>query len=255
MVTKKATDTKQSKSPSQSQETRPKSEKTSETKNNSEVLENLDSLSEAIQGNLSDLDSDSAMKIIDHWQSLIQKSKDPGLKEIASGLKDLQKLLKHDSPSGHSVGELLSHIGEQTSEVASKAEQGLKSPLQHLGKQLTKVGRSLAKEEDQEQITALNTLVETLDQDDIGAKSASEIDRWYDLLQESDDENLQEIATELKALKQLLKGKKVDSDELSEMLINIGEQTTEASSNASRGFKGVVQMVGKSLIRLGKSIE
>jgi hypothetical protein len=100
-------------------------------------------------------------------------------------------------------------------------------------------------------------LAETLDQDpdEIGAKSAGEIDRWYDLLHESEDKNLQEIATELKALKQLLKGKKVDAGDLSEMLINIGEQTTEAGSNASRGFKGVVQMLGKSLTRLGKSIE
>jgi hypothetical protein len=257
MVTKKATDTKQTNSAGPSQGTQTKSQKTSETKNNSEILENLDSLSEVLQDNLSDVAPDSATKMIDHWQNLIQKSKDPGLKDIAKGLKDLQKILKYEDPSKHGLGELLSDIGEQTSEVASNTEQGLKVPLQHLGKQLTKVGRSLIKEEDQEQIEALNALAETLDQepDEIGPKSAGEIDRWYDILHESEDENLQEIASELKALKQLLKGKKVDAGELSEMLINIGEQTTEASSNASRGFKGAIQMLGKSLVRLGKSIE
>jgi hypothetical protein len=257
MITKKATDSKQSKSASQSQTTHTKSEKTSETKSNSEVLENLDSLSEALEDNLSELDPNSATKMIDHWHGLVQKSKEPGMKEIATALKDLQKILKYEDPSKHGLGELLSDIGKQTSDIASQAEQGLKVPLQHLGKQLSKVGQSLAKEEDQEQIEALNALAETLDQepDEIGSKSAGEIDRWYDLLQESEDENLQKIASELKALKQLLKGKKVDAGELSEMLIDIGEQTTEAGSSASRGFKGAIQMLGKSLVRLGKSIE
>jgi hypothetical protein len=257
MVTKKATDPKQSKSVGQSQTTHTKSEKASETKGNSEVLENLDSLSDALEGNLSDLDPNSATKMIDQWHGMVQKSKEPGMKEIASRLKDLQKILKYEDPLKHGLGELLSDIGKQTSDIASKAEQGFKVPLQHLGKQLTKVGRSLAKGEDQEQIEALNALAETLDQepDEIGSKSAGEIDRWYEILHESEDENLQEIASELKALKQLLKGKKVDAGELSEVLINIGEQTTEASSNASRGFKGAIQMLGKSLVRLGKSIE
>ncbi len=256
MVTKKP-DTKQSKTTNQSQATHTKSEKTSETKGNSEALQSLDSLSEALQGNLSDLDSDSAMKMIDHWHGLVQKSKEPAMKEIATGLKDLQKVLKYEDPSKHGLGELLSDIGEQTSDIASKAEQGFKVPLQHLGKQLIKVGRSLAKEENQEQIEALEALAETLDQDpdEIDSKSAGQIDQWYDLLNESEDDNLQEIASNLKALKQLLKGKKVNAGELSEMLMTIGEQTTEAGSNASRGFKGVVQMLGKSLTRLGKSIE
>jgi hypothetical protein len=256
MVTKKP-DTKPSKSASQSQATHTKSEKTSEAKGNSEALENLDSLSEALQDNLSDLNSDSATKMIDHWHGLVQKSKEPGMKEIASGLKDLQKVLKYEDPTKHGLGELLSNLGDQTSSIASKAEQGFKVPLQHLGKQLTKVGRSLAKEENQEQIEALEALAETLDQDpdEIDAKSVGQIDQWYDVLHESDEENLQEIASQLKALKQLLKGKKVNAGDLSEMLIDIGEQTTEAGSTASRGFKGVIQMLGKSLIRLGKSIE
>jgi hypothetical protein len=256
MVTKKP-DTKPSKSASQSQTTHTKSEKTSETKGNSEVLENLDSLSEALQDNLGDLDRDSATKMIDHWHSLVHKSKESGMKEIASGLKELQKILKYEDPSKHGLGELLSDLGDQTSDVASKSEQGFKVPLQHLGKQLTKVGRSLAKEENQEQIEALEALAETLDQDpdEIDSKSVGQIDQWYDVLHESDEENLQEIASQLKALKQLLKGKKVKAGDLSEMLIDIGEQTTEAGSTASRGFKGVIQMLGKSLIRLGKSIE
>jgi tetratricopeptide (TPR) repeat protein len=231
--------------------------KGSEGKSDSEILKKLDLLSEALQGGLSDIDPKSALTMIDQWHSLIQKSKEPELKELATSLKDLQKALKRDDATGHDLSELLSHMGEQTNEIASKAEQGLKKPLQQLGKQLTKVGRSLAKAEDQQHLEALDSLVETLaqDPDQIDAKYASEIDQWHALLHESEDESLQAIASDLKALKQLLKGKKIDHDDLSEMLINMGEQTITASSNASRGFKGVIKMLGKSLTRLGESIE
>jgi hypothetical protein len=268
MVTKKAANSKQSQVKEQSEGTdhqasstktngkaNNKTQESSEDKDDSESIENLESLSEALQDGLTDINPDSALKMIDQWHTVLQKSKEPELKAIATGLKDLQKTLKRDDATGHELSEILSHLGEQTSEIASKAKQGLKTPLQHLGKQLTKAGRSLAKEEDQQQIEALGSLVEVLDQDEIDSKSASEIDQWYDLLHASEDEHLQAIAGELKELKQLLKGKKVNPDELSDMLINIGELTTEASSNANRGFKGAVQMLGKALTRLGESVE
>jgi hypothetical protein len=255
MATKKAADSKQSKVKEQSETTDGKAPQSSESEHDSEPIKNLDSLSEALEGGLTNIKPDSALKMIDQWHSLIQKSKEPEMKAIATGLKDLQKTLKRDDATGHDLSEILSHLGEQTSEIAAKAKQGLKTPLQHLGKQLTKAGRSLAKEEDQQQIEALGSLVEVLNQDEIDAKSASEIDQWYDLLHASEDENLQAIAGELKELKQLLKGKKVNPDELSDMLINLGEHTVEVSAKASRGFKGAVQMLGKSLTRLGESVE
>jgi hypothetical protein len=272
MVTKKAANSKQSQVKEQSENTDQTASSAkingktnskasdqahagSESQDDSKSVEDLASLTETLEDGLTDINPDSALKMIDQWHSLIQKSKEPEMKGIATSLKDLQKTLKRDDATGHDLGEILSHLGEQTSEIASKAKQGLKTPLQHLGKQLTKAGRSLAKEEDQQQIEALGSLVEVLNQDEIDSKSASEIDQWYDLLHASEDENLQAIAGELKELKQLLKGKKVNPDELSDMLINIGELTTEASSNASRGFKGAVQMIGKALTRLGESVE
>jgi hypothetical protein len=222
------------------------------------TLTQLDALSKAFQGDLGAIDPDTALATIDTFQTLLKQSKQPEAKEIATGLKDLQKLLKRKEPSGHELGELISHLGEQTIEIAADADKGLKSPLQQLGKQLTKIGRSLSKAEDTEYLESLDELVDTFKQspDKIDAKaSAGEIDRWYDLLHKSEDESLKEIATELKALKQLLKGGKTKGNELSERLIQLGDLTTAAATHAGRGFKGAIQKLGKGLTAFGKSLD
>ena len=149
-------------------------------------------------------------------------------------------------------------MGEQASNIATDADKEIKLPLQNLGKQLAKVGRSLAKEEDQHYLSSLDSLIEVLDEDveEIDSKSAADgIDHWYDLLHKSEDESLKEIATEVKELRQLLKGKKTKASDLSEKLIQMGEQTTTASSLAARGFKGAIQKLGKALTKLGKSLD
>jgi len=74
-------------------------------------------------------------------------------------------------------------------------------------------------------------------------------------LHKSEDESLKEIATEIKELRQLLKGKKTKASDLGEKLIQMGEQTTTASSLAARGFKGAIQKLGKALTKLSKSLD
>jgi hypothetical protein len=222
-----------------------------------ETIKQIDSLSKAFQGNLSEIDPDTALESIDTFLSLLKQAKQPEAKEIATGLKDLQKLLKRKEPSGHELGELIAHLGEQTIEIAGDADKGLKAPLQHLGKQLTKIGRSLSKAEDSEQLEAIDTLVDTLKQapDKTDAKaSVGEIDRWYEVLHKSEDASLKEIATDLKELKQLLKGSKAKGEELSAKLIQLGEKTTTAAASAGRGFKGATQKLGKGLTAFGKSL-
>jgi hypothetical protein len=230
---------------------------TAESPDDATAVQQLDSLSTAFQGDLSAIDPDTALETIDTFQSLLKHAKQPEAKEIATGLKDLHKLLKRKEPTGHELGELIGHLGEQTIEIAADADRGLKAPLQHLGKQLTKIGRSLSKAEDSEQLEAVDALVDTLKQAPakIDAKaSVSEIDRWYDLLHKSEDESLKEIATELKELKQLLKGSKAKGDELSAKLIQLGDKTTAAAAHAGRGFKGAIQKLGKGLTTFGKSL-
>ena len=229
---------------------------TSESKHD-EPAQKLESLSEALQGELSSIDPDATLKMIDELHDLVHQSKQPEAKEIATGLKELQKQLKRKEPSGHELGELIGHLGEQTSEIAAVAEKELKAPLQRLGKQLVKVGRSLARAEDLHHLEGLDAVVDILEQDPSNSdpKSAvGEIDRWYDLLHKSEDESLKALATELKQLKQLLKASKTKGADLSEKLIEIGEQTTAAAANAGRGFKGVIQKLGKVLTTFGKSL-
>lgn len=235
-----------------------KSTAKSESKDNSEALQKLDSLSEALQSDLSSINSDAVFEMVEDWYSLVHQSKMPEVKEIASGLKELKKLLRQDEVPGHDLGELLSQLGEQTNDAGSDAEKEFRAPLQRLGKQLAKIGRSLAKEEDQQHLEALDSIVDVLKQDPNTVDSESalgEIDRWYNLLHKSEDDSLKAIAHELKGLKQLLKGNKVKSADLSEKLIQLGEQTTEAASSAGKGFKGIIQKLGKALTRFGKSME
>jgi hypothetical protein len=222
-----------------------------------EVLQNLATLSQVLDGDLNAIDPDDALKLVNEWYGSIHDTKAPETKELASGLKELQKLLKHKDVKGHDLGELIGQIGEQTTDLATNAEKAIKTPLQHLGKQLAKVGRSLAKAEDLHQLEALDSLVDIIagESNTSDFKAAiDEIDRWHDLLHTAEDESLKQIAIELKALKQILKGNKVKGAELSQKLIHLGEQTTSAAVNAQRGFKGVVQKLGKVLSAFGKSL-
>jgi hypothetical protein len=222
------------------------------------AVKQLESLSQLLQGDLSAVDPDAVLEIVDDLHGLVQQFKQPGAKELAASLKELQKLFKRKEPTGHNLGELLSELGEQTSSIAHATDPDLKTPLQHLGKQLTKVGRSLCKTEDLEHVAELEGLLKILEQkyNEIDTKPAvNEIDRWYDLLHKSEDDSLQAIATQLKELKHLLKSNKTTGADISKKLLKIGEHTTEAATNASRGFKGILQKLGKALTVVSQTIK
>lgn len=259
MSTTKQAQTQQdaAKEPDKKELDKKESEKSAGTDDHSELLEKLDGLSEALDNDVSSVAPDTAFALIDEWHSLLQKVKGAELKEVASGLKELKKLLQKDD-AGHEVGELLSHLGTQTSEMAADSDKGFKKSLRHLGKQLSKIGMSLVKEDDRNHLEEIDSLTQSLDQDvkKIDSKSSmGDLDRWADVLHKSDDDGLKSIAKDLKELKHLLKGSKTKGDELSKKLIQLGEQTTDAASMANRGFKGAIQTLGKSLTKLGKSIE
>lgn len=228
--------------------------KNTSQKDTSEILEKIESLSSALKGDLTTIEPDAAMEMIDEWYKLLNKSKEPEFKEIATGLKEVQKLLKTED-AGHELGELICHLGEQINDVSEDAEKELKKGLQALGKQLNKIGQSLGKEDEQEPIEALSSLIEILEQEpkSIDSKLAIEaIDQWYEHLNKADDKNLKAIATELKELKKLLSNDK--GAHMSENLIKLGEHTTKASTDAGKGFKRVTQKLGKTLTKFGKSL-
>lgn len=222
-----------------------------------EPAQKLELLSQLLKGEISTVDPDAALKAIDELHGLVQKAKQPEAKEIATMLKELQKLLKRKEPTGHELGDLIGHLGEKTTQIATQSEFGLKTPLQYLGKQLTKLGRSLSKLEDLEYLEGLDAIVDILEQKPkkIDLKYATvSIDLWYEILHKSEDNGLKAIATELKDLKQLLKADKPKGADLSHKLIQIGDLTTVTAATAGRGFKGVIQKLGKVLSTFGKSL-
>lgn len=218
----------------------------------------LDSLVETLGDDLTNVDTDTAFSAIDEWHATLNKSKEPEFKELANGLKELKQLLKGGKATGHEIGEVLSYIGDQTTDIASNSDRGLKTSLQKLGKQLSKAGHALGKAEDQESAEQIASLSETLEGDltKIDADTAvGAIDHWYGLLNKSNNESLKEIATGLKELKQILKRKNANASDIAEALTKIGEQTTEAASEAHRGLKGPIRKFGKLLSSAGKSLE
>lgn len=230
----------------------------SKSQNSETENQNLDSLLELLQGDLSSIDPAAGLEAVDEWYSIVHKSKDAESKELADSLKELKQLLKGGKASGHEIGEALIHVGDRTMDVASDSDKELKATLQKLGKQLTKVGNSLGKAEDQENIDSINTLTESLDEDlesvDVDAATAA-IDLWYGILHKSDDKKAQKIADNLKKLKQSLKPSKTKKTDLGEILAELGEQTIEAATEAPRGIKGAVQRLGKRLNEISKAID
>ena len=227
---------------------------------NSETTDNqnLDSLLELLQGDLSSIDPAAGLETIDEWYGILNKSKDKDSKELADSLKELKQLLKGGKASGHEVGEALIHVGDRTMDVAADSDKEAKATLRKLGKQLAKVGNSLGKAEAHENVETINTLTEALDDDlasvDMGAATTA-IDHWYDILHKAEDKHSQKIADNLKKLKESLKSGKGKKADFAKVLAQLGEQTTEAAAEAPRGIKGAVQRLGKRLSKISKDLE
>ncbi|MBD2501204.1 hypothetical protein H6G83_11425 [Anabaena azotica FACHB-119] len=228
-----------------------------DAKGNDDWSQKLETLQSALNGDLSTLSSEDANGLIDEWYNLLHKAKEPEIKEIANQLKQLKQHLKSNKATGHEISEVLIEIGEQTANFASDAEKDIRTPVRKLGKQLTKVGNSLGKAEEHQEIEEIDAVIETLEEDleqlDTGVAVGS-IDKWYKLLHNSDAENLQEIANGLKELKQVLNRKTAKASDISHILEKLGEQTTAVGQEAKRGFKGPLQRLGKLLSKTGKSL-
>lgn len=225
-----------------------------ETDINSEV----DELVEALQGDLSSIDLEAGLGLIDHWHSFLSKAKEPHAKELAGSLKELQKKLKGGKASGHEISEALIHLGEQTAEFGGDAEKGAKQLLQKLGKQLRKAGTSIAQAEDKEYHEQLDGLLEQAEGDELtslDAEAATEaIDFWQNVLNKTEGEQYKALANSLKSLKQALSKGNSKPETIAKALAQVGEQAAEVASEAPRGFKGVIQKLGKQLSHASESL-
>lgn len=223
-----------------------------------DVNQNLDQLVESLQSDLNSIAIEDAIAFIDQWQSVLSKSKINGGKELASELKELQKLLKSDKATGHEISEVLIQIGDRTAEVSSEAEKGSKQTVQRLGKQLRNAGTSIAKAEDREMHEQLDTIVEKGEEDELTSldpeQAVGAIDFWYNMLNKAEGEQYKEVANSLKSLKQALSRGNAKPETIAKALAQVGEQTAQIANEAPRGFKGVLQKVGRQLSSASESL-
>jgi hypothetical protein len=107
----------------------------------------LDELLELMEGDITELDSDEAVELIDEWHEILSESDDAGLKEIGKGLKQLKKALSASKTKPADIAEALTSLGEKTNEYANEAQRGYKTKLHTLGKALSKAGKTLEEQE------------------------------------------------------------------------------------------------------------
>lgn len=107
----------------------------------------LDELLGLLEDNdLTELDSDEAVELIDEWTEILSESDEAGLKELGKGLKQLKKALSASKSKPADIAEALASLGEKTDEYAGDAPRGYKTKLHTLGKALSKAGKALHQE-------------------------------------------------------------------------------------------------------------
>lgn len=259
MATSKEKETQQkSKQTEEKRSTSNSNQEASKTQSGSDMSQQLDELLQVLNGDLGTIDPENGLELIAQWSSFLTKAQEPEAKELAGSLKELQKMLKSGKATGHELSEELIHLGEQTSEIAGNVESGIKQPVQRLGKQLRQAGTSIAKAEDQEYHQQLDVLVEQSEGESLTSlepeAAVGAIDLWYNLLNKAEGDQFQAVAASLKELKQTLKRGNAKPETIAKALSKVGEQTTEISSEAPRGFKGAVQKLGKQLTKAGASL-
>lgn len=111
--------------------------------------EELDELLDILEeGNLTEIDPEEGISIIDEWHEILNGSGNAELKEIGKSLKQLKKVLSSSKSKPAAIAEALTQLGEQTNSYADNAERGYKTKLHKLGKALVKAGKSLEQEEE-----------------------------------------------------------------------------------------------------------
>jgi predicted RND superfamily exporter protein len=235
--------------------------KTAERSAEFDIHQKGEDLVQALQGNLNEIETDEALSLIQEWYGFLDKTKDSSVSELATALKNLQKLLKGNKASELEISEALIELGENTSEFApssASADKGIKQLLQKLGKQLRTVGTLMAKAEEKEYHDRLDQFLEKADDQSLTTIKAEEatgiIDFWYGALNKAEDKQLKEIASSLKNLKQSLTKDNSKAEGIAKLLNQVSEQTIAASSEAPRGFKGMLQKVGKQLAATSDSL-
>ena len=97
----------------------------------------------ALKNGLTSLPLGSAMDNTEAWQQQFLQSGQPGLQDIAREIGNLQSLLTSGVLSATAIGNSLTMLGNQTSQVSIQAAPDLKKPLQELADLLRRHGSDL----------------------------------------------------------------------------------------------------------------
>jgi hypothetical protein len=111
----------------------------------------VESLTEILHGDPTEIDADEALDSIDEWVDFLKGHKEENIKELSASLKELKKLLKGKKTEASEIASVLATLGEQTTAIGDEAARGVKGPLHTLGKAMItfshKIERSTAKDE------------------------------------------------------------------------------------------------------------
>jgi hypothetical protein len=105
----------------------------------------LDDTIAALEGGLTTLSIDSALRIVRLWEETLRGSDHAELHPLAELLGELHDALSADRLDGPAIGDLLVQLGEGTAAAAEDTEDDRLGPtLERLGTILTAAGASLA---------------------------------------------------------------------------------------------------------------
>ncbi|GAC1594844.1 MAG: hypothetical protein NVS3B25_18010 [Hymenobacter sp.] len=97
----------------------------------------------ALRNGLTSLPLGSAMDNTETWQQQFLQSGQPGLRDIARELGNLQSLLSSGALSARAIGTSLSLLGDQTSQASAQAPDNMRKPLVELADLLRRHGSDL----------------------------------------------------------------------------------------------------------------
>jgi hypothetical protein len=97
----------------------------------------------ALKNGLTSLPLGSAMDNTETWQQQFLQSGAPGLQDIAREIGNLQSLLTNGALSATAIGNSLTMLGNQTSQLSADAAEDVKKPLVELADLLRRHGSDL----------------------------------------------------------------------------------------------------------------
>ena len=97
----------------------------------------------ALRNGLTSLPLGSAIDNAETWQQLFLQSGEPALQDIGREMGNLESLLSSGTLGAQAIGDSLTMLGIQTSEVSAQAPAELKKPLTELADLLRRHGSDL----------------------------------------------------------------------------------------------------------------